>query len=525
MTAGLSTAVDAFGSDVDKDSDEEERLARLNVAERQFQQGLQAIKDDRLEDAVTLLCMCLEARVDIFGAAAPECASAYYRYGAALLYSVQDSADVFGGDLQTAAQQHDNQMGQGDVESAAVEHPPSSSAGPAASGAAAEALTAVEEDEEEEGEREGRGRTQATSEAGAVPSDVQLAWENLETAKGIYARQGASCTMELADVVMLLGDLSAEDDAFERALPDYRHALSLLKALPEGKPAPIQRLAEVHFKASLALQFMNRIPEALTETRDAIALCQERLSVLRKADAAAAATHANAAAGAQGAAADQAKSAPPAVAACGGASDGTQDGRAPILPAQLALADPGQVQGSWGAPIGAEGGGLREGCSTTEGSMCGGGSARLQQSQSAAEAEAARLTDSLEGLQERVVELQERLREDEATRAQLKTAYTSAMAAVRGAPAPIPSASPPAPLTTPATSAALSSAATSAHGMTMAAPSAQPIQDLGVVGRGGKRRLTPLPLGTPYVAPPNKRVKELPEASCLTHLTAKIDNS
>lgn len=43
-------------------------------------------------------------------AAAPETASAYYRYGAALLYSVQDSADVFGGELQTAAQQHDNQV-------------------------------------------------------------------------------------------------------------------------------------------------------------------------------------------------------------------------------------------------------------------------------------------------------------------------------------------------------------------------------------------------------------------------------
>lgn len=42
-------------------------------------------------------------------AEAPETASAYYRYGAALLYSVQDSADVFGGDMQTAAQQHDEQ--------------------------------------------------------------------------------------------------------------------------------------------------------------------------------------------------------------------------------------------------------------------------------------------------------------------------------------------------------------------------------------------------------------------------------
>lgn len=30
---------------------------------------------------------------------APECASAYYRYGAALLYQAQDSGDVFGANV------------------------------------------------------------------------------------------------------------------------------------------------------------------------------------------------------------------------------------------------------------------------------------------------------------------------------------------------------------------------------------------------------------------------------------------
>jgi len=38
---------------------------------------------------------------------APECASAYYRYGAALLYQAQDSADVFGAGVADDADDDD----------------------------------------------------------------------------------------------------------------------------------------------------------------------------------------------------------------------------------------------------------------------------------------------------------------------------------------------------------------------------------------------------------------------------------
>lgn len=41
---------------------------------------------------------------------AAECGSAYYRYGAALFYKAQDEADVFGGNLQDAAEKHDAQV-------------------------------------------------------------------------------------------------------------------------------------------------------------------------------------------------------------------------------------------------------------------------------------------------------------------------------------------------------------------------------------------------------------------------------
>ncbi len=41
---------------------------------------------------------------------APECGSAYWRYGAALFYKAQDENDVFGDNLQDAAEQHDAQV-------------------------------------------------------------------------------------------------------------------------------------------------------------------------------------------------------------------------------------------------------------------------------------------------------------------------------------------------------------------------------------------------------------------------------
>ena len=42
---------------------------------------------------------------------AAECGGAYYRYGAALFYKAQDEADVFGDNLQDAAEKHDAQVG------------------------------------------------------------------------------------------------------------------------------------------------------------------------------------------------------------------------------------------------------------------------------------------------------------------------------------------------------------------------------------------------------------------------------
>lgn len=45
--------------------------------------------------------------------AAPECASTYFQYGAALFRKAQEDSDVFGAQLQTAADQHGSSLTNG----------------------------------------------------------------------------------------------------------------------------------------------------------------------------------------------------------------------------------------------------------------------------------------------------------------------------------------------------------------------------------------------------------------------------
>lgn len=57
------------------------------------------LQDNNLERAVELFSEVLKVRTQHYGELAPECASAYYRYGSALLYQAQDNSDILGGPL------------------------------------------------------------------------------------------------------------------------------------------------------------------------------------------------------------------------------------------------------------------------------------------------------------------------------------------------------------------------------------------------------------------------------------------
>ena len=114
---------------------------------------------------------------------------------------------------------------------------------------------------------------------GPVEGDMQLAWENLETARAIWARQSSTENAEmLASVHMLLGDVNMENEAFENALADYDAALE--HQTVAGFPSDDRRIAELQFKRVFALQFLDRIEDALVAVNAAVDVLQRRRAAL-----------------------------------------------------------------------------------------------------------------------------------------------------------------------------------------------------------------------------------------------------
>lgn len=98
--------------------------------------------------------------------------------------------------------------------------------------------------------------------------DLQLAWENLETARAIWSKDENTYSSELADVHLLLGDVAMENEAFEDALSDFDSALKA--GIAAGYNESDRRVAELHFKKSAALHYLGRVKEALEAVHNAI---------------------------------------------------------------------------------------------------------------------------------------------------------------------------------------------------------------------------------------------------------------
>lgn len=115
---------------------------------------------------------------------AVECASAYYRYGSVLLYQAQDSADVFGANMDpdNAPQDEDKENDERGGDDRA---PGAQSDGDDDKG---------KEQVAEDDETNAPGVNSTTG----VEGDLQLAWENLDTARAIWAKNATAHHAELA---------------------------------------------------------------------------------------------------------------------------------------------------------------------------------------------------------------------------------------------------------------------------------------------------------------------------------------
>lgn len=180
-----------------------------------------------------------------------------------LLYQAQDSADVFGSNLDTDVHQNVEDK---ENDKTAKDLTPPASTGPVDADAELAAALAAEE-----GEPEGE-----EIEAG----DLEVSWENLDCARAIWEKDPQANASDLACVHVLLGDVAQENEAFEDSLTDYQQALLYQKMA--GYAEGDRRTAEVYFKRVMALQFLEKPAEALLEAENARKCVEKRLELIKK---------------------------------------------------------------------------------------------------------------------------------------------------------------------------------------------------------------------------------------------------
>ncbi|KAL0043275.1 hypothetical protein WJX79_000079 [Trebouxia sp. C0005] len=268
-TAGPSSATEA------------ELEQEVKLAEEKFQQGIHAIKANDLDQAVELFGQVLQTRCQQFGDVDIKCASTYFRYGAALFYKAQDEQDVFGSTLQAATAHEDAEA----VEEESAEDEKENVDDKGKKPMREEDLPQAQDAEEEEEADDSPGNR----------TDMELAWENLEVAKLIYERENAaSYAKELADIHSLLADIGMEQENFESAMQDHKHALELLSTILQ---ADDRRLAELHYKMCLTLQYLDQPEDSLKEIKVAVKLVETRIDNIKAAPGSAGQTQPSPAAG------------------------------------------------------------------------------------------------------------------------------------------------------------------------------------------------------------------------------------
>ncbi|GMH24098.1 hypothetical protein Nepgr_025941 [Nepenthes gracilis] len=267
-----STINNAEASGIVSDSCREKSL---EFADELMEKGAKAIKDCDFAEATECFSRALEIRAAHYGELAPECVSAYYKYGSALLYKAQEEADPLAAMPKKDTESHqdfdkdgsvkNNENGDSYITSVNVEQDMKSKQQEAACGVCEEKN---EEDEDEESDDLG--------EADEDDSDLDLAWKMLDLARAIAEKQSMD-TMEKVDILSALAEVALEREDIETSLSDYLKALSILERLVEQDS---RYIAELNFRICLCLEIGSKAQEAIPYCQKAISICKSRMQRL-----------------------------------------------------------------------------------------------------------------------------------------------------------------------------------------------------------------------------------------------------
>ena len=204
---------------------------RTGGAERAlFVEGMAALKAGDLETAIGKLGEHLaEAEGLPEGQLGPNTAMAYFKYGSALLYKVQEEADVLGEPLAKASAA---------ASAAAASAAPEEKAEGAAADKGKGKAPAREQDDEQDQEGEEGGGGEEEEEDDDDGSDLTLAYKMLELARITYERHpdapgGGKQTM--SEIRARLGECLMESEAFAEAAEEFRAAADLRTAMPPDR--------------------------------------------------------------------------------------------------------------------------------------------------------------------------------------------------------------------------------------------------------------------------------------------------
>jgi len=203
-------------------------------AASKYADGPTAIKAGDYDAAIELYGAVIESLVAKHGEVAKECAQGYYDYANALIYKAEESTDIFGDAVSGAEKQ---------------------------------------QADEQEGEAEG---------AEEDLDDLQLAWENLETARGIMEQDKACDKFMLAKVYLRLGDISQLGENFDQSIKDFAKCLEIREEMCEPSD---RRLADVHSALATSYGYASQTNPALAsnylehnrKALECLELCLEQL--------------------------------------------------------------------------------------------------------------------------------------------------------------------------------------------------------------------------------------------------------
>ncbi|RZC87072.1 hypothetical protein C5167_042003 [Papaver somniferum] len=228
----------------------------LEEASELMEKGSKAMRDGDFSEASECFSRAVEIKqsplctsnrafsvasmVSSFGELSPECASAYYKYGCALLYKAQEEADPLGSVPKKETEPQENSDKGSSSKSVLDKGAASSSASDAQKEDGDSAQNEGENNDEkeggcekevEDGDEEIEDEDLADAEQDEDDSDLDLAWKMLDLARAI-AEKNPNDTMEKVDILSALGEVALErvGSKPEEAVPYCEKAISVCKS-------------------------------------------------------------------------------------------------------------------------------------------------------------------------------------------------------------------------------------------------------------------------------------------------------